>query len=67
LAVARAEYPVWLWLAGPSFSSRFITGAYDIAINMPFALSLILKDLSEEFTLCFWIPGGFLQEFSKNM
>ena len=67
MAVAHAGYPVCLWLAGPTFSSRIITGANYIAINMPFALSLILKDLSEEFTLCFWIPGGFLKEFSQNM
>jgi len=41
MAVARAGYPVCLWLAGPSFSSRFITGANNIAINMPFLMSLI--------------------------
>jgi hypothetical protein len=45
MAVARAGHPVWLWLAGPSFSSRFITGVYYIAINMPFVISMILKDL----------------------
>ena len=67
MAVARAGYPVWLWLAGPSFSSRLITGTNYIAINMPFVSSLILNDLSEQFAQTFWIQGGFLQEFSQNM
>jgi hypothetical protein len=66
MAVARAGYPVWLWLAGPTFSSRIITGAYYIAINVPFVTSLIIKDLSKNFAQFFRIPGAFSQKFSRK-
>jgi hypothetical protein len=46
MAVAHAGYPVYLWLAGPSFSSRSITGADYLAINMPIVTMLIIKGLS---------------------
>jgi hypothetical protein len=58
---------VWLWLAGPSFSSRFITGANYIAINMPLVAPLILKDLFKNFAQFFWFPGAFSQKFSQKM
>ncbi len=37
LAVARAGRPLLFWLAGDSSSRRYITGAKDIAIGIPFS------------------------------
>jgi hypothetical protein len=67
MAVARAGYPVSPWLAGPSFSSRFITGACYIAIDMPFVTSLILNDLCEILIRFLWLPGAFGQYSFQKM
>jgi hypothetical protein len=67
MAVARAGYPVWLWLAGPTFSSLFITGTYTIAINMPFVTKLIMKGLANKSLQLFWYPGDFWQKSSQKM
>jgi len=47
MAVAHAGYPVYPWLAGPSCSSQLITGIYDLAINVPFRMLLIVHGLRE--------------------
>ena len=62
-AVARAGYPVWLWLAGPTCSGRIITGAYYIAIDMPIVTKLILKGLLDFLYTIFTDSGSFSAGF----
>jgi hypothetical protein len=58
---------VWLWLAGPSCSSRIITGALYIAIDMPFVTSLIIKGLHENLYAIFMDSKSFSAKISQNM
>jgi hypothetical protein len=55
LAVAPAGYPVLLRLAGRSSSSRHITGAYNVAIAIPFETFFLFKWLCETPGLIVWI------------
>jgi len=66
MAVAHAGYPVCLWLAGPSFSSRFITGAYYLAIDTPFETLLILNGLCKLLLRFLWVPGVFRLNLSQK-
>jgi len=45
LAVARAGCPVLLRLAGRSSSGRYITGAYNVAIQGPFGTLFLINNL----------------------
>jgi hypothetical protein len=55
LAVARAGYPVLLWLVGRSSNGRYITGAFPIAIGVPFDVLFIINMLLRSWILFFWI------------
>ena len=47
-AVTLAGFLLWFWRAGPTYSGRIITGAYYLAIFMPFMKRLTFRELAED-------------------